>query len=777
MRSLIQNILSREENHSRFEEISCRIVQQIEGRAVVTTSYNYDQQRDGVSLGGSSQIVVCVTLESNTIDEKIASDLEGCLKKAKGANFPIHKIFYCTKEKPTVTASDKARNALAKRLRFPSENILVLPVGQLAQIIEQNPDCLSQFKRLYGREIADQAELAEKGDDVKESIEEMNLVLAILEANDSTEIRECMWVSFIRLALRDGNLSLDDLAKKLTSMLSLPQLIGPGCLRVHVQRLILSEEVEEHGDVLRLLVKGQLAAENLVSLANQAISTHKKSLQEAIESAIGQPLSPNQMEKMWDSVEKTFLELLHTRGRIVVNEALRLLEGGRKRDSEAPFLDIVDPLAKAAGRPFTLPAQKSEVETAFRDLLITGADGATDWFLKACYGYIAACSLGLEDTTQRTLHELIEKSYLLLDTDVLLSLLCEDEPFHAAAVEVVSYWKKCKGKVLVSEEVLSEVAHHAWNARKDFRDVQKLLPGNSLTRKIWSNNAFVRGFGALLEKKITRLSQWELWISRFAGSSKVDATPIAKTLLNPRADYKFSTIESISPKGEKAVMEKALKRSVDYASPEDSDNPIFIDKARRDASLFSKIVSARTHLNKSGSKIYLITSSSRFRKLEEEFITEEDGSVHSLQSILYLMSLAPDVKLSPASLRVFLFDSKIQYHVPDFLIKVRRIISHTKEFDMPWAKRTDVEEFIYKRVGRIAKERSTKDHQVSDRQVEKDLLKEGRINEIIAEGLDLMAVDPKTKKEKEKLTRELAEEKKRSLRLEAEIRELKKKKK
>ena len=58
----------------------------------------------------------------------------------------------------------------------------------------------------------------------------------------------------------------------------------------------------------------------------------------------------------------------------------------------------------------------------------------------------------------------------VLDTDIILTSLCESEPDNQAARELISRFRQIGGKVVLSSQVLEEVAYHAWIAEREFKD-------------------------------------------------------------------------------------------------------------------------------------------------------------------------------------------------------------------------------------------------------------------------------------------------------------------
>ena len=168
------------------------------------------------------------------------------------------------------------------------------------------------------------------------------------------------------------------------------------------------------------------------------------------------------------------------------------------------------------------------------DLLHSGYGPAVDWLTRSCFAFVCACSLGFEVRTQAALESIIERTALVLDTDVVLSLLSLDESAHESVDVLAKQWREFGGQILVTKEVLSEVAHHAWIAQVDLDSIADFLPASHLDRQILSKNAFVRGFGRLLELKQVKPSHWKKWISQFKGKSKGDVTAIRTALVKDR---------------------------------------------------------------------------------------------------------------------------------------------------------------------------------------------------------------------------------------------------
>jgi hypothetical protein len=470
---------------------------------------------------------------------------------------------------------------------------------------------------------------------------------------------------------------------------------------------------------------------------------------------------------MWLAIQNSLATLLYERGREVLELMGPLLgtdspgpesQAGSPPASTPPevlnrapvHMDIVEPLSRAAASVFQHPDQSEEVRLAVSDLLHSGYGAAVDWLTRSCFAFVCACSLGLEVRTQAALEAIIQRTSLVLDTDVVLSLLSADEPPHESVNALTKQWREFGGQVLVSKEVLSEVAYHAWIAQNDLDHVADFWPAAHMDRQILSRNAFVRGFGRLLERGEVKPANWLRWMQQYRGRSPGDVTAIRTTLVRDRGFGELPAPNKSSRELAKSVQSYLVQKNSlrSSATPYDErEEFIRTDKARRDSSLFASLTQAIAYGESfgDGRMTYLVTSSGRFRDVQRKFGGHDANFVLSMPAAVYMLSMVPGRTLGLTALRAFLFDGRWQERVSDFQLLALRVVKRSAEFDMPWAKRSQLLRELRGRVETVARSRSTSGRPTREavEQVQEEWMsgKTDDLTKALAGSLDQVAAD------------------------------------
>jgi hypothetical protein len=363
------------------------------------------------------------------------------------------------------------------------------------------------------------------------------------------------------------------------------------------------------------------------------------------------------------------------------------------------------------------------------------------------------CSLGLEATSGDEIRHALASHQVIIDTDIILSYLCQGEADHARSRDLLTRWLQLGGRLMVSPVVLEEVAYHAWISQRDFDETEYLLgklAKYELTRYIRS--AFVRTYHTL-EKTPER---WPIYIGQFKGNSSGDYSKIL-TILRQR--LKVDTLpeaydEQLREGITQYLMANAKEASKGAAQMEDIGY-----KVARDGKLLASIAAARKTQEKMGpgSPIVLLSSSYNLRKAENRF-REEIGTpkvLISIGALSYLLSTVPDSGLGADSLRRALFEFGNTAHLSDAERRALRIIRATENYDIPWAERELLEANLTSAIRSEAEKRGVREEQLRAK------LGSGADPKtsagLIADSLRALAVKDKTSEELEEAERKIAD--------------------
>lgn len=763
---IAQTLIERDTEPLRFERFCADLVSSIEGDArIVTTSSNYDRGRDAVSVGGAVYVVVMCSL-TDALDAKAISDAK---KLARGLGFskrPPDAVYFCSSQAFTEARADKIeadmRGALSLQAGF--DRVTALSGVKLAQLAARQP---ALFEKHYPRDLADIRKVLAEGADADESEHALRLALSTSAADDAAVIREGVWKALLRFHLARGAASANALCASISNYLKLSASISTHVLVSHLNGLIDDGEVENNGGVYSLTEDGQAAFEADEARVAKGLFDGKQSLVAALKSHLNTEITPDQSERMWHAVQEQLASVFHERGREVLSQISLLLNEHNQHEPAEEF-DLVAALADAAAGAFDHADQKQEVRTAIRDIVLEGEAEAVRWLARAAYGFVCACAMGLEERTRAALESVIGGTSLIFDTDVVLSYLSPDEPAHDAVKAIRTRWKALGGKVLLADEVAAEVAYHAWIAQTDADHVGPHLLKTVLDRQVLSRNAFVRGFARLLADGKAKRNQWNAWITQFRGRDRNDVSATKETLTR---DHGFGVLPPPSGKY-RGLAERIRNHLQDEENKQQREKPFdkhdeFVrrDKMKRDATLFASTMQIREQADEGeGSGLtFLLTSSSRFARLERKFRQNEDSFVLTIPAVLYLLSMAPDRGLGLTALRGFIFDERWKERINDFELMALRLVKESDQFDLPWAKRHVLLRRLGDRARRIAIDRSKgrgRDSKVLTTQVEKEWTtadgKQQMLREL-ASALDDIAADRRAELELARAQAEIAE--------------------
>lgn len=750
--TLSQSALVQETNDGRFENFSRDAVSAFEGGATIfSTSFSWDLGRDGVGVGKARGIYVCASLRDD-VDQKALTDLERISATTKN----IERIYFCSSQRLTEHKITLLEAQLSTEIdgKYP---ITVLGASQLTEAVVSKPEIIEKY---YAAEI--QGALRAISSDPSDESEVHGLRLALIAAagDNSTDIRQALYRGGLLSALRDGTpRSLSNCAKALSDSLHLHYVISDVAIRPHLAELVAAGHVAINGPTYTITPPGVDRANELhVQAANRFLGG-RSTVRKALEEAIGERLDEDSFARVWAVFEERIAAHFHSRGVAMVAEVSALLEG-TPTDEKAgtkSSLSFLEELATAVAHTATHPQRRAELHQAVVDLFSDRSGVAAEWLVRVSASFVACCALGLEHSTGAALARLFARTTLVLDSDVVLSLLGEGEPEHQSVFAIASKWTKVGGKVLVAEPVLEEVAYHAHIAQHDFDQVAHLLPGTAEDRLHVIENAFVRSFAEHMAASGTPLRQWNRFIAQYRGPTAYDWGRVIGHL---RAEYSVGTLPHRTAEFE------ALERSVrDFLILTAEQRGYFgknaRDKASRDARLYAQMVQYLQSIRATdpGATCLLVSSAHRLAEAENAFHESgEQQIVVPISTVLHLLSLLPQVSLGLSAMKAFLFEERRPGFSSDLERTLLRLVRSSSEVTMPWAKRGALMREVRDRLIDDARKqgRSLPDD-VNTSGLERVALEsenKPRTIQILADALDKIAVRNRLEDENARLRRE-----------------------
>jgi hypothetical protein len=750
-------VLLAEQYPVRFEAFCCDAISGLEGgRPIFMTSANYDRGRDLRSVGTGTQIIGCCSL-TDSIDEKAIADV----KKNVAAGTKIEKLYFCS-SKPVTEHRGDALKAQIRTLLTPGTEVEVLGNEQLSQYGTREPTVLTKH---YAGEVRDA--IAALSEDDADTVEEETLRLALCTIGNESAgaIRDAAWTACLRRTLSATPKTLNECCRDASGHLRLSSNLPTDLLREHLDALVDLGHASVGDGAYALTDAGKAASSADQERAAAALLAGRAAFRIQIEETIGYEFTASQFDAIWAALQETLTHQFYARGQDVIRGVRALLgetEGApvsrtgtgdpvAANEPAEQEVSFIDRLAAAAAATAAFAPQVEEIRTAVADALRERNGAGSEWLLRACAGFVAVCSMGLETKSAKELERIVENTTLVFDTDVVLSFLGAGEPDHDAVVEIHRRWREMGGSILVAEPVLQEVARHAWIAETDFVEVQALLPGTFRDRTHLIRNAFVRGFATLLDRGKAKKRQWQQFIGQFRGKAPYDYSNIKNILWG---DHKFGELPKASSKYQTARQEAYdyLMQKGPHRGENDKHHE---DKTRRDSELYAAMIEHAENLRLAGSSAacYLLSSAGRLVRVERRLRGTEAGHVIPISAVAYLLSLVPGRSLGLSALRSFLFDGRWHEQMSDFELASLRVVRQTENFDLPWAKRTQLRRELRANLEAMAKDRGAK--RVSQRDVDKiggELLSPANAATaagVIAKALEAVGADSKIERERD----------------------------
>jgi hypothetical protein len=741
----------------RFERFCNDIVGVLEGGIhVLLTSRSWDKGRDGRAETSTITVYVMTSL-SDDVDGKSERDARRLKESAR----PAEAVYFCSSQ----SLSEKRCDEIAGQLReiLGTENkVVVLGAGQLADVVGQSP---AVFIEHYGQEFDGLMAMLRKSiDEPVRDDGSLRLALMSIAGETSEEVRDSLYGNVIRTALKTRPSNTAECAKHVSDQFRLHRVLPVEAIERHLEILLAEGDVSlnlERRYELTVAGKEKLAAQELAAV--DALRQGRDVIQRHLERSLGHSLTNDHFNRIWDIVREKLASAFFDRGLQLVTQVgfmVKRAAGSEAIGDDRP-LCFLPALADAVANTSSSASQQDELRLAIRDMFEEPESETFNWLARLCASYVGLCTLGLEAQSGQALAAVLSKVDLVLDTDIVLSLLCEGEPNHAAMNELVKKWRALGGEVMVSEEVLHEVAHHAVIADREYRHVSHWLPGERREDRLrWIDNAFVRAFAELLAQRRIPREHWRKYIDQYAPAGKADLGRIAELLVQ---DY---GIRELPPptKMEEDVAKSARKLLVQRAEKSFNGERlrIAIDKAERDASLYAAIVHRHRMARKNDPdrSCILVSSARRLAEVEQRLhIMGEPQLVLSSGSVFYMLSLVPGVSIGVTAMQTLLFEVHKQFS-GDVDRTLMRAVHESCEVSLPWARRQTVVRDIKKRVFESARRSAAaagtrlQDTEGERARVMSDALTEANAPElatIIRDALDQVVVDRRLERENQEL--------------------------
>jgi hypothetical protein len=652
------------------------------------------------------------------------------------------RLIYCSSQKLSEEKIDEIVKII--RRHVPSGSVLVLGGIQLANLAEKYLDI---FEKYYHAEIhALQSTILTSSSEAGVPTRGLRLALIAFGSDEATTLRHEILHNSVLEFFQDGQPhTTSEITKVFSADLGLPR-----SMRSDLMERVASVE-EKSGTIRRerdswvITEFGRQQAQTAPVRAAANLLGGRQIVREQLETLIGKKISDPQYEQIWSGLVDFIAGLFYANGLAVIRAVEQFLSGRRDTSSEDdPNLRtlLTESIKRTVAVISTVDLRES-VALAILDMLTERSGAAFDWFSKVAERFVVLCSLGLEDTSADEIRQVLRSHQVILDSDIILSYLCQGEADHRKSRDLLGWWLQLGGRLLVSPVVLEEVAYHAWISERDFRETEYLLGKlhrYELSRYIKS--AFVRTY-QVLEKSPSR---WQMYIGQFRGNSKGDYSKILSIL---RQRLKVETLPEAYDESLRSRITDYLMTSARDVYKEAEQLEDIRYKVERDGKLMASIAAARTAQERMGTRnpIVLLSSSHLLRRAENHFRQEfgEERVLFSIGALSYLLSSIPDVTLGADSLRRALFEFGRSARLNDPERRALRIIRATEAYDIPWAERQQLQANLSGAIRSEAEKRGIREEQLRNTVGSGAEPKTGA--KLIADALREMAIKDKTSDE------------------------------
>ncbi len=606
----IRTIIENEENDLRFEQFVNRLVSTFAGRPVLNTARTGDLGVDGraVQLDAlSEELIVASSIRKDAV-AKMKEDALRIRGTQAGA-----VVYFCTNAHLLEAKKLSTRRSL-ETILGGSFRVTVLTQDELSDLASRYA---GPFLEFYSLEIHDLRErlvstLSQPGGTTQLQIAH------VLTSAEGFQNRDAIAGLLVTEVVARRASTANEVTVGLQALLRMPASFPRTVAERALGRLVESgmSRVRQDGR-FELTEQGRKDRSERLEGSHAEELARKSRFGQEVASRLGYAVAPEQEELLWKHLMHEMSSLLSRVG----SRFVALVEAARANADLNEVRALASDSIRAAC--VTAPAGiendqvRDETAEALYQSLLEVPSLALEWLEGTIAAWLAACQLGLIPEVSQQLEPALQRLALALDTDIVLSLLCDTEPDNDALTTLLSQWTAIGGRTLIVEEVLKEVAHHAWIARVEFHEIASIVktlryePG--LARQI-ARNAFVRAFWASGRPVTT--AEFDRFIGSYAGKSESDISEIERTLHRISIGHLLAppTVAMMAPfRNCEAQVRRVLSRTARFAPNDASGGAIEQDKMNRDAAAVVRYAATAHSSPHAITSLLLLSSSKRLR--------------------------------------------------------------------------------------------------------------------------------------------------------------------
>lgn len=731
------DILTHERFPVRFEDFCVDLFFDVDGVRSVTTSTTWDHGRDGrgVTTGGKKQPpFICCGTEEDVVKKAVGDTKRICENVA-----PVN-VTYCFND-PAFSEHKAIR--IEEQVRVTATSLEVVRsfgAHQLAQLAAEYPRA---FEKHYQGELANLRTALATSSSASEYVELTGLRLALTTqlTDDAQSRRKDMIQNLVLTALTNGaSVTLQEIARSISERLHLPKAAQSGWLQPEISELVQSGYLACNNDRYSITASGAENVKARTSAGTKTVIDGQSRVHDLIEKLTGHKLTTSEWQMIWSILQSHITVMFLSHGATII-ESIESVVSGQIAVSQATTLRehiarIASSIASISGKG--TGNRLEEIAQAVSDMFQEKSSPAFAWLTSLCEVYVHLCALGLEPYAQNQVLTHLQEIELILDTDVVLSMLCTGEENHFAVEEIIKGWKKLGGGLRVAEPVLEETSHHAWISQIDYEMTWRLFPKMKLEDAQHSiENAFVRGYWTEMarRKAAFTLKTWNSYINAFRGKRNLDYTNIEELLDDQEIEILPDSSDDCHLA--KRIAEYLFNTRKGSIGTNVSRIEDLQEKSQRDGRLLAALIRRRNDLTSAKRTAYIISTSLFLRvvgTIQSEF--RQSVPVLSTAAIAWLLSLAPGVRLSALSLREVLFDADLSRHLSSVERVTLRILQASEEYQCHFSRRPTLKKAIREQLAKIAAQEGVSESDVKADFLSNDAESDALRADVIANAID-----------------------------------------
>lgn len=737
--AIVKAVLEYDDSAIRFERFCLDLYHDISGMVLVPTSTTWDMGRDGRTVTPSGleyQGILCATLAID-IEEKIERDIKRLLETTK-----TKAIIYCTNK----SLSEQACTRIEAKIRLINttiESVIVLSQSQLAKLGEQHEDVI---RKHYLAEITNIEDVLRQTTDTKAPASiGLRLALITQTGDDSLALRkEIIKYLILDTLIKKDGLNFGDIGVIISRALHLPKTISEENIKQNIIMLETDGCVNIDCEKVWITEKGRTETSEITQDAGRRLLEGRVAIHEAIKKLSGHSLLDDHFNRVWNIIQDGFADIFYSQGIAIINMISAIMTGETVEYGNKGR-ELIEKLGDKILPFFTLPSQGIEVRQALIDMFSEKESDAFKWLTQICSVYVMMCSLGFEVKSSKQVKEVLSNTYLVLDSDIVISLICEGEDNNSEISNIIKGWSALGGKLLVTIPVLEEVAHHAWISENDYNAIYDQLEKykDDEVRHLISN-AFVRSFKNLSGDNISK-GYWNKYIDMFKGDTDWDYTKILKILkqeysceILPNADVSCLPFQN-------KIKDFLINRICASLECEESEvDQKMREKCKRDSIQVAAVNKFREDAKRRGlSENAIIVSSAKLLNDVDELFRREfkqSDLVVTASALGCLLTMIPGVQMGLGTLRGILFDIDISERITKIQQYAYRIIAASGEYSLPWSRRVVLQKELSDKIFADAKSKQERAEVLKKKFIYSDQPETSA--RIVADVLDKMAVAP-----------------------------------